>query len=63
MIHQHKRHIKTYASTDHERVHVPIDVAMEEPRARVIREEPDRDIITEVADAHDVAVDRVLVVI
>ena len=36
---------------------------MEEPRARVIREEPDRDIITGVADVHDVAVDRVVIVV
>jgi hypothetical protein len=36
---------------------------MEEPRARVIREEPDRDIIAGVADAHDVAEDRVLIVV
>jgi hypothetical protein len=52
-----------YASRDHERVQVPIDVAMEEPRARVICEEPDRDIITGVADAHDVAEDRVIIVV
>jgi hypothetical protein len=45
----------TYRSIDHERVQVPIDVAVEEPRARVVREEPDRDIISGVADAHDVA--------
>ena len=32
---------------------------MEEPRARVVREEPDRDNITGLADAHDVAKDRV----
>jgi len=36
---------------------------MEEPRARIIREEPDRDIITGVAHAHDVAVDRVIIVV
>jgi hypothetical protein len=38
---------------------MPIYVAMEEPRARVVREEPDRDIISSIADAHDVADDRV----
>jgi hypothetical protein len=53
----------TYRSTDHERVQVPVNVAVEEPRARVVREEPDRDIITGVADAHDVAEDRVLKVV
>lgn len=50
-------------STVHERVQVPINMAMEEPRARVVREESDRDIITGVADAHDVAEDRVRVVV
>jgi hypothetical protein len=53
----------TYRGTDHERVHVPVDVAVEEPRAGVVREEPDRDIITGVADAHDVAEDRIIVVV
>jgi len=38
---------------------MPVNVAVEEPRARVVREEPDRDIITGVADVHDVADDRV----
>jgi hypothetical protein len=38
---------------------VPINVAVEEPRAGVVREEPDRDIITYFADAHDVSEDRV----
>jgi len=34
---------------------VPVNVAVEEPRARVVREEPDRNIIASVADAYDVA--------
>ena len=38
---------------------MPVNVAVEEPRAGVVREEPDRDIITYFADAHDVAEDRV----
>jgi len=42
---------------------VPIDVAVEEPRPRVVREEPDRNIITGVADVHDIAEDRVLKVV
>jgi hypothetical protein len=45
----------TYRSTDHERAQVPVNVAVEEPGARVVREEPDRDIIASVADAYDVA--------
>ena len=45
----------TYQSTDHERAQVPVNVAVEEPRTRVVREEPDRDIIARVADAYDVA--------
>jgi hypothetical protein len=48
---------------DYERVQVPINVAVEEPRARVVGEEPDRDIIASVADAHDVADDRVFEVV
>jgi hypothetical protein len=44
-----------YRRRDHARAQVPIYVAVEEPRARVVREEPDRDIISSVADAHDVA--------
>jgi hypothetical protein len=43
---------------------VPVNVAVEEPRARVISEESDRDIIVRrVANAHDVADDRVIVVV
>ncbi len=42
---------------------MPIDVAVEQPRARVVREKPDGDIITGVADAHDVAEDRVRIVV
>jgi hypothetical protein len=40
---------------------VPINVAVEEPRAWVVGEEPDRDIIiiTYFTDAHDIAEDRV----
>ena len=40
---------------DHERAQVPVNVTVEEPRARVVREEPDRDIVASVADAYDVA--------
>ena len=53
----------TYRSADHERGQVPVNVTVEEPRARVVREEPDSDIITSVADAHDVAEDRIIIVI
>ena len=38
---------------------VPVNMAVQEPRTRVVSEEPDRDIIIRVADAHDVADDRV----
>jgi len=38
-------------------------VAVEEPRARVVREESDRDVITRLAHAHDVADDGVIVVV
>jgi hypothetical protein len=49
----------TYRKTDHERAQMPVNVAMKEPRARVVREESDCDIVAGVADAHDVANDRV----
>ena len=54
LAHQHNSTI-TYQSTDHERAQVPVNVAVEEPRTRVVREEPDRDIVASVADAYDVA--------
>jgi hypothetical protein len=48
---------------NHGRVQVPINVAVEEPRARVVGEEPDRDTIALNADTHDVADDRVVKVV
>ena len=42
---------------------MPINVAVEEPRARIISEEPDRDVIVSVSDAHDVADDWVVKII
>lgn len=38
---------------------MPVDVAVEEPRAGVVSEEPNRDVVARVADAHDVADDGV----
>jgi hypothetical protein len=34
---------------------MPVNVAVEEPRARVVRVEPDRDIIAKVTDAYYIA--------
>jgi hypothetical protein len=42
---------------------VPINVAVEEPRARIVSDESDRDVIVIVPDAHDVANDGVVKVI
>jgi hypothetical protein len=42
---------------------VPINVAVEEPRARIVSEESDRDLIARAADAHDVTFNGVDVVI
>ena len=42
---------------------MPIDVAVKEPRPRVVSLEPDRDIIIRVAEADNVAHDRVVVVV
>jgi hypothetical protein len=41
------------------RVEVPIDVAMEEPGTRIVGEEPNRDVITGVSDAHDISDNRI----
>jgi hypothetical protein len=48
---------------DYERVQVPINVTVEEPRAGVVSEEPDCHIVASVADAHDVANDRVFEIV
>ena len=42
---------------------MPIVVAAEEPRARVVCEEPDRDIIAQATHAYDVADDGIVVVV
>ena len=42
---------------------MPIDVAVEEPRAGIISEESDRDVIARVPDAHDIAFDGIVEVI
>jgi len=42
---------------------VPIDVAVEEPRAGVVSHEPNRNVIVCGADAHDVAHDGVVKVV
>ncbi len=34
---------------------MPINVAVEEPRTRVVGEEADRDVVTGITDTHDVA--------
>jgi hypothetical protein len=43
----------------HSPFQMPIDVAVEEPRARIVSEESDRDVIVRVSDAHDIAFDGV----
>ena len=48
---------------NHVRAQVPVDVAVEEPRAGVVGEEPDGDIVAHVAVAHDVADDGVYKVV
>jgi len=42
---------------------MPIDVAVEEPRARIISKESDRDIIARVPNAHDIAKNGIVIVI
>jgi hypothetical protein len=62
MVRQHKNTL-TYRRADHERAQVPVNVAVEEPGARVVSKEADGDIIASVAHAHDVADDRVIEVV
>jgi len=47
----------------HVRAQVPVDVAVEEPGTGVVGEEPDRDIVAHVTDAHDVTDDGVYKVV
>jgi len=42
---------------NHVRAQVPVDVAVEEPRAGVVGKEPDRDVVARIADGHDIADD------
>jgi hypothetical protein len=42
---------------------VPINVAVEEPRARIVREESDRHVVARVTHAHNVADDRIVIVV
>jgi hypothetical protein len=42
---------------------MPIDVAMEEPGARIVREEADRDVIPSIPDAHNIPDNRVVEVV
>jgi len=42
---------------------VPVDVAVQEPRSRVVSEEPDRHIIPRTSHAHDIADHRVVIVV
>ena len=42
---------------------MPVNVTVEEPRARVVRLEPDRDIIASSSDAHNVTDDGVIIVV
>jgi hypothetical protein len=39
---------------------MPVDVAVEEPRSGVVRDEADRDIIVRTAHAHHIAARRVI---
>ena len=47
----------------HSRRKMPINVTMEEPRARIVSAEPERDIITRSTDVHSVAPNRVCIVV
>ena len=49
---QYRNHDK--GRRDDGRVQVPIDVAVEEPRTRVVGKETDGDIVARIADTHDI---------
>jgi hypothetical protein len=55
---RHKQYIKGKRD-GYARVQVPVDVAVEEPGTWIIGEEPNCDIITGVADAHDIPDNRI----
>ena len=42
---------------------MPIDVAVEEPRSRIVCEEPDGDVVPGVTHTHDISDDRVVEVV
>jgi hypothetical protein len=42
---------------------VPIDVAMEDPRPRIVCEEPDRDFVPGVTSTYNISNDRVIKVV
>jgi len=44
-------------------VQMPIDVAMEEPRARIVRLEADCDIISSITNTHNISDNRVVEVV
>jgi hypothetical protein len=45
------------------RIQVPVNVAMEEPRSRVVREEPDRYFVPSVTNTHNISDDRVVEIV
>jgi hypothetical protein len=42
---------------------VPIDVAVEEPWTRIVREEADCDVVPSISDTHNIATNGVIVVV
>jgi hypothetical protein len=42
---------------------MPIDMAVEEPRSRIVREEPDRDFVSRVTHTYDISNDRIVEVV
>jgi len=60
-----RRHIRDILRKDNSKasIQVPIDVAMEEPRSRIVREEPDCHFIPSVTNTHDISDHRVVEVV
>jgi hypothetical protein len=45
------------------RIQVPVDVAMEDPRSSIVREEPDRHFIPSSTNSYDISNNRVIEVV
>lgn len=52
-----------HAKTMHVRLQMPVNMAVQEPRARVVSDKSECDIIASTADAHDIPTNRDSIVV